>query len=59
MRPLAALLAPIAVVATPFGPVVGGDAPAPDQIQIVSASTSGNGCPQGTVTADLSVDRTV
>lgn len=28
-------------------------------IKIISASTSGNGCPQGTVTTDLSPDGTV
>jgi hypothetical protein len=36
-----------------------GTAPDPSQIQIVSVSASGNGCPQGSVTTDLSPDRQV
>lgn len=59
MRPYAAFLAPALVAATPLGLGGQGDKPSPDDIQIVSASTSGNGCPQGTVTSDVSPDRTV
>ncbi|KAI1816121.1 hypothetical protein GGS20DRAFT_583780 [Poronia punctata] len=36
-----------------------GTEPDPSQIQIVSVSASGNGCPQGSVTTDLSPDRQV
>jgi hypothetical protein len=33
--------------------------PPPDQIVIVSAQTSGSGCPQGTVSSSMSADRTI
>jgi hypothetical protein len=59
MRLVFALLAPILVIASPLGISGTGDTPDPNQIQIVSASSSGNGCPQGTVTTDISPDRTV
>ncbi|KAI3321560.1 hypothetical protein HD806DRAFT_524023 [Xylariaceae sp. AK1471] len=36
-----------------------GTAPDPSEIQIVSVSASGNGCPQGSVTTDLSPDKQV
>ncbi|KAI0161965.1 hypothetical protein GGR57DRAFT_307682 [Xylariaceae sp. FL1272] len=36
-----------------------GTAPEPTEIAIVSVSASGNGCPQGTVTTDLSPDRSL
>ncbi|KAI1077441.1 hypothetical protein F5B20DRAFT_260700 [Whalleya microplaca] len=55
----AALLAPVLAVANPIGIITDGDVPSSEEIQIVSASASGNGCPQGTVTTDLSTDRTV
>jgi hypothetical protein len=35
------------------------DGPDPSQIQITSASFSGNGCPQGTVSTSISPDKTV
>jgi hypothetical protein len=34
-------------------------APPPDQITIISAMTSGNGCPSGTVTTTFSPDKTL
>ncbi|KAK7750349.1 hypothetical protein SLS62_007757 [Diatrype stigma] len=54
-----AILAPALVAATPieFNPEP--EKPDGDLIKIISASTSGNGCPQGTVTQDLSPDGTV
>lgn len=52
-----ALLAPALVAATPIDFESG--KPGGDLIKIISASTSGNGCPQGTVTSDLSPDGTV
>ena len=57
MRSGLALLAPALVVANPI--VYNGAVPDPNQITIVSASTSGNGCPQGTVSTDIAADRTV
>ncbi|EMR63777.1 putative secreted protein [Eutypa lata UCREL1] len=52
-----ALLAPALIAATPIEFETG--KPDGDLIRIISASTSGNGCPQGTVTTDLSPDGTV
>ncbi|KAG4219235.1 hypothetical protein PC116_g32285, partial [Phytophthora cactorum] len=59
MRSFVALLTPVLAAATPIGIIGGSDTPKPDEISIVSASASGNGCPQGTVTSDLSPDRKV
>ncbi|KAH6643455.1 hypothetical protein BKA67DRAFT_528026 [Truncatella angustata] len=61
MRFSVAVLAPVLAVAGPvnFPSGSNGDTPSPNEIQIVSTSNSGNGCPQGTVTTDLSPDRTV
>ncbi|OTA56777.1 hypothetical protein K449DRAFT_336107 [Hypoxylon sp. EC38] len=59
MRSFVALLTPILAAANPIGIIGNGDTPKPDEITIVSASASGNGCPQGTVTTDLSPDRKV
>ncbi|KAI1445553.1 hypothetical protein F5Y02DRAFT_385594, partial [Annulohypoxylon stygium] len=59
MRSFLALLVPFFAAANPIGIVGDGDTPKPDEITIVSASASGNGCPQGTVTTDLSPERTV
>lgn len=59
MHTYTAFLVPALVAATPLDLAGQGDKPSPDEIQIVSASTSGNGCPQGTVTSDVSPDRTV
>ncbi|KAI0173687.1 hypothetical protein GGR52DRAFT_401097 [Hypoxylon sp. FL1284] len=56
MRSYVALLAPALVAASPLGVVGDGSSPKPEEITIVSASASGNGCPQGTVTSDLSTD---
>jgi len=33
--------------------------PPPDQVTIISAMTSGNGCPQGTVSTTFSPDKTI
>jgi len=58
MRPVTALLLPALVAATPIE-WVHDDKPDQKLIKIISASTSGNGCPQGTVTTSLSPDGTV
>jgi hypothetical protein len=59
----AALVLPALVAASPVAQVVGNDgwadAPDPKQIQIVEASFSGSGCPQGTVSTSISPDKTV
>jgi hypothetical protein len=49
------LLAPAALAATLTPRVT----PPPDQITIVDAQTSGNGCPQGTVSTNFGLDKTV
>ena len=60
-----ALLFPALAAATPIlnGPGMGSnafaDAPDPNTIQFTTASTSGAGCPQGTVTTTFSTDMTV
>ncbi|KAI2634843.1 hypothetical protein GGS26DRAFT_526180 [Hypomontagnella submonticulosa] len=59
MRSYLALLVPALAAANPIGIIGGDDTPSLDEITIVSASASGNGCPQGTVTTDLSPDRKV
>ncbi|KAK4243441.1 hypothetical protein C7999DRAFT_36220 [Corynascus novoguineensis] len=61
MRSFAFLL-PALAAATPIAQVGNdgwADAPDPKEIQIVSASFSGNGCPQGTVSTSISPDKTV
>jgi hypothetical protein len=63
MRSVAFLL-PALVAASPLGPGVVGtegwaDQPDPKEIQIQSATFSGNGCPQGTVSTSISPDKTV
>jgi hypothetical protein len=63
MRPVAFLL-PALAAANPIALAqVGGDGwadgPDPNDIQIVSASFSGNGCPQGSVSTTISPDKTV
>jgi hypothetical protein len=62
MRSIAFLL-PALVAASPVAQVVGNDgwadAPDPQDIQIISASFSGSGCPQGTVSTNISPDKTV
>jgi len=62
MRSFAFLL-PALAAATPISQVIGSDgwadAPDPKEIQIVSATFSGNGCPQGTVSTNISPDKTV
>ncbi len=57
MRSAIVLLVPALVAATPIDFETG--KPDGDLIKIIGASTSGNGCPQGTVTTDLSPDGTV
>ncbi|KAK7985600.1 hypothetical protein PG996_005163 [Apiospora saccharicola] len=59
MRFHAAVLLPFLAAANPIGIIGDGDLPDPDSIQIISASSSGNGCPQGSITTNLSPDRTV
>ncbi|KAJ9161280.1 hypothetical protein NKR19_g2383 [Coniochaeta hoffmannii] len=61
MRSFAFLL-PALAAASPLAqttPDGWADGPDPNQIQIVSATTSGNGCPQGTVSTSISPDKTV
>ncbi|KAB5517349.1 hypothetical protein GE09DRAFT_979172 [Coniochaeta sp. 2T2.1] len=55
LLPALAAASPIAQT-TPDG---WADGPDPNQIQITSASFSGNGCPQGTVSTSISPDKTV
>jgi hypothetical protein len=60
MRSILALLAPALVAATPIiTPNVQSDLPDPREIQITSATWSGNGCPANTVSTNISPDRTV
>lgn len=59
----ALLLLPAFVIATPldaeFTPLERRQAPPTDQITITDTSTSGNGCPQGSVSTSISPDKTV
>lgn len=59
----AALFLPALVAASPVAQVVSYDgwanAPDPKDIQIVKASFSGSGCPQGSVSTNISPDKTV
>ncbi|RYO94677.1 hypothetical protein DL766_007971 [Monosporascus sp. MC13-8B] len=57
MRPVIALLLPALVAATPID-WEHDDKPDEKLIKIISASASGNGCPQGTVTTSLAPDGT-
>ncbi|KAL2872921.1 hypothetical protein SGCOL_011936 [Colletotrichum sp. CLE4] len=59
MKGLLALFLVALVVATPLGPTGASDTPDPKEIQIASASFSGSGCPQGSVSTTISPDRTV
>ncbi|KAK3354383.1 hypothetical protein B0H65DRAFT_543707 [Neurospora tetraspora] len=64
MRFSVAYLLPALAVASPLGvvqpsPDGWADGPDPKQIQISSATFSGNGCPQGTVSTSISPDKTV
>jgi len=55
-----ALLAPVLAAATPIlNPQATSDLPDPKEIQIVSATWSGNGCPSNSVSTSISPDRTV
>jgi hypothetical protein len=55
-----ALLAPVLAAATPIlNPQATSDLPNPKEIQIVSATWSGNGCPSNSVSTSISPDRTV
>jgi hypothetical protein len=59
MRSFAFLL-PVLAAAVPLNPdLSNGDTPDPKQIQISSATFSGNGCPQGSASSSLSLDATV
>jgi len=57
MQLITGLLLPALAAASPL--VNRGSGPPPDQITIIKAETSGNGCPQGSVSTILSTDRTV
>jgi len=59
MKSIAAFLLPALAAATPLGINVVQDLPNPSDVQITSVSTSGNGCPQGSVSYDFSPDRTI
>ncbi|KAJ9131622.1 hypothetical protein NKR23_g11653 [Pleurostoma richardsiae] len=60
MKSIAYFLLPLLASATPLNlPTGTGDLPDPNEIQIQSASFSGNGCPQGTVSTSISPDKTV
>jgi len=60
MKSFAAFLLPALAAAAPLaGPNGISDLPDPKEIQIVSASFSGNGCPQNSVSTSISPDRTV
>jgi len=66
MRSFAAFLLPALAVASPLVPGIiapgapgWADGPDPSQIQIVKTGFSGNGCPQGSVSTNISPDRTV
>lgn len=60
MRSFAALALPALVAASPaLNPNAVSDLPDPKEIQIVSATWSGNGCPANTVSTSISPDRTV
>lgn len=62
MKSLAAFLFPLSGLAAPnlvFPDGGSAAGPDPSQITITSASFSGNGCPQGTVTTTFSTDKTV
>lgn len=55
-----AFVLPALVAASPLIPTQEfKDGPDPKDIQIVNASFSGNGCPQGTVVTSISPDKTV
>ncbi|KAF6816099.1 secreted protein [Colletotrichum musicola] len=59
MKNLFAILLPVLAAASPLGPTGISDTPDPKEIQIVNASFSGSGCPQGSVSTIISPDRTV
>src|SRR5690349_9238242 len=59
MRNINYVLFPVIAVASPLGPTGLSDTPNPKDIQIVNASFSGSGCPQGSVSTTISPDRTV
>ena len=60
----AALVLPVLAAASPIAnpsvvPDGWADTPDPNDIQIVSATFSGSGCPQGSVSTSISPDKTV
>jgi len=59
MKAFATLLLPILAAAVPLTTQATADLPSANEVTIISASTSGNGCPQGTVSTSISPDRTV
>jgi hypothetical protein len=54
-----AILLPVLALANPLGNRQTPATPPVDQITIISAQSSGNGCPQGSVSNTLSPDKTV
>jgi hypothetical protein len=59
MKYLYAMLPALVAAAPAITPGALGDVPNKDEIQIISASFSGNGCPQGSVSTSFSPDRTI
>lgn len=59
MKYLAALALPVLAAASPLAFQAAAATPPTGNITIGSVSTSGNGCPSGTVTTEISPDRTV
>jgi hypothetical protein len=60
MRSFASFLLPALAAASPvLNPNAKADLPDPKEIQIVSATWSGNGCPSNSVSTSISPDRTV
>lgn len=58
----AGLALPALVAASPVAQITSdgwADGPDPSQIQVVAATFSGNGCPQGSVSTSISTDRTI
>lgn len=58
MHPISFLLPAIAA-ASPLVTQIAADQPSPNEIQILGATASGNGCPQNKYTYSISPDKTV
>jgi hypothetical protein len=59
MKAFTALFLPLLAAAAPLTTQATADMPSANEITIISAETSGNGCPSGTVSTSISSDRTV